>query len=141
MSERTPMVVHDRGLGRGRSYSNRGGRRGGGSQQNRDGDRGSSNNRNKSKFQCYNCQDFGHFAFECKNPRRERDRNQEANLTQNDDEPALLLAASNTTHEVREEVYLNEKKLTPKLRSSNEEGNVSKVWYLVNGASNHMTER
>ncbi|GJQ90741.1 hypothetical protein Tco_0001880 [Tanacetum coccineum] len=55
---------------------------------------------------------------------------------QKDDEPALLLAIR---HEVKEEVFSNEKHLTPKLRNLNEESNTSKVWYLDNGASNHMT--
>ncbi|GJT62323.1 zinc finger, CCHC-type containing protein [Tanacetum coccineum] len=124
-----------RGRGRGRgNYSNRGGRHGGGSFQNRDGGRGSTSNYDKSKVQCYNCQDLGHYAYECKNPRKER--NQEANLTQKDDEPALLLYVR---HEVNEEVFLNEKHLTPKLKNLNEESNTSKVWYLDNGASNHMT--
>ncbi|GJV14939.1 hypothetical protein Tco_1360262, partial [Tanacetum coccineum] len=63
-------------------------------------------------------------------------RNHEANLTQNDDEPALLLAVR---HEVKEEVFSNEKHLTLKLRNLNEESNTSKVWYLDNGARNHMT--
>ena len=40
---------------------------------------------------------------------------------------------------MNEEVFLNEKHVTPKLRNLNEESNTSKVWYLDNGASNHMT--
>nr|GEV49336.1 retrovirus-related Pol polyprotein from transposon TNT 1-94 [Tanacetum cinerariifolium] len=98
-------VSNNRGRGRG-NYSNRGGRRSGGSNQNRDGGRGSTK------------------------------RNHKANLTQKDDEPALLLCVR---HEVNEEVFLNEKHVTPKLRNLNEESNTSKVWYLDNGASNHMT--
>ena len=26
----------------------------------------------KSSIQCYNCQKYGHFAYECRNPKRER---------------------------------------------------------------------
>nr|KAJ0222838.1 hypothetical protein LSAT_V11C200051890 [Lactuca sativa] len=128
-----------RGRGRGRSgtWSGHGGRRGGGAHHNRGG-RGSSNNSDKEKIQCYNCQDFGHYAFQCKNSRRER--NLEANLTQvpDDDEPALLLSAYNS-EKVFHEVFLNEEKVTPKLRSKGDETSKSKVWYLDNGASNHMT--
>nr|GEV43536.1 hypothetical protein [Tanacetum cinerariifolium] len=129
-------VSNNRGRGRGRgrgNYSNRGGRRGGGSYLNRDGGRGSTSNYDKSKVQCYNCQDLRHYAYECKNPRKER--NHEANLTQKDDERALLLFVR---HEVNEEVFLNEKHVTPKLKNLNEESNTSKVCYLDNGACNHM---
>ena len=34
----------------------------------------------KSKVQCYNCQDFGHFADECKNEKKPRVRDESANL-------------------------------------------------------------
>ncbi|KAI3788194.1 hypothetical protein L2E82_00924 [Cichorium intybus] len=82
-----------RGRGRGRgTTSNRGGRGGRGSGQQKNGNHGSSGSRDKSQVQCYNCQDYGHYAAECGNPRRER--NQESNLTQEqiDNEPALLLS-------------------------------------------------
>nr|GEZ49513.1 hypothetical protein [Tanacetum cinerariifolium] len=90
-------VSNNRGRGRGRgrgNYSNCGGRRGG---------------------------DLGHYAYECKNPRKER--NNKASLTQKDDERALLLSVR---HEVNEEVFLNEKHVTPKLKNLNEESNTSK---------------
>lgn len=116
-----------RGRGRGGTWSSRGGRRGGSFHQNREGGRGSESNTERGRIQCYNCQDFGHYAAQCRNPRRER--NQEANLNQvmnNDDEPALLLSAFNT-NEVIEEVFLNEKRVTPKLRSNGEKSSKSKV--------------
>ena len=78
--------------------------------------------RDNSKVQCYNFQEFGHYAAECKNPHRER--NHEANLTQqqNDHEPTLMLAS-----QVYDEVYLNEEKVNPKLRSSEQTPTKSKV--------------
>nr|GEY51139.1 hypothetical protein [Tanacetum cinerariifolium] len=59
-------------------------------------------------------------------PRKEK--NQEANLTQKDDEPALLLAVK---HKVNEDVFLNKKHLTPKLRNLNEESNTSKKFRVL----------
>nr|KAJ0225396.1 hypothetical protein LSAT_V11C100018330 [Lactuca sativa] len=173
-----------RGSGRSGTWSGRGGRHGGGAYHNRDGGHGSSNNSDKEKIQCYNCQDFGHYIFQCQNQRRER--NLEANLTQvpDNDEPALLLSSGRArvnvkgypepmgsiswffsfpdsvsgasrdtpgsnvdppvllsaynSEKVFHEVFLNEEKVTPKLRSEGNETSKSKVWYLDNGASNHM---
>lgn len=57
---------------------------------------------------------------------------------QDEDEPALLLAKFQPV-EAQEEVYLNEQHVVPKLKSSKDIENRTKVWYLDNGASNHMT--
>ena len=35
----------------------------------------------KTKVQCYNCQDYGHFADECKNERKPRVREEAANIS------------------------------------------------------------
>ncbi|KAI3708606.1 hypothetical protein L2E82_37892 [Cichorium intybus] len=95
-----------RGRGRGRGRSGGRGTRGkGGSHYQKDGGRDTSNNQDKSKVQCYNCQEFGHYAAECTNPRRER--NQENNLIQDDNEPALLFSSLENKEEVAE-VFLNE---------------------------------
>lgn len=49
--------------------------------------------RNKSKVKYYNCHTYGHYAAECRRPRRVKETKQEANMIQmEDDEPALLLA-------------------------------------------------
>nr|GEZ09345.1 zinc finger, CCHC-type [Tanacetum cinerariifolium] len=121
-----------RGHGRGNWSGNRGGRGRGGGNQQRDGYRRFDKNHDKSKVQCYNCQQYGHYAAECRNPRRER--NHEANLTQenNDGEPALLLSTFDEDDRVQE-VFLNEE------NSATGVGGDTSLWYLDNGASNHMT--
>ncbi|KAL8132353.1 hypothetical protein AgCh_008011 [Apium graveolens] len=79
----------------------------------------------RSKIRCFNCHAYGHFAAECRRPRRERDQKPEVNLTQiQDDEPVLLIA---------------EKEVVPRLRNNESENFETNIWYLDNGASNHMT--
>lgn len=123
-----------RGRGRGRD-GGRGGRGRGSYQHQKNGNNGGSNSQDKSNVQSYNYQDYGHYAAECKNPRKER--NQENNLIQEDNEPALLWSSL----EDREvgEVFLNEESVNPRLRTREGEVNQTKVWYLDTGASNHMT--
>lgn len=102
----------------------------------RDGGRGSGS-RDKSKMRCYNCSAFGHFAADCKKPRKEKEQNQEMNMAQiEDDAPALLLAEHKKVEDTM--MLLNETKVTPKLGKDGEQVE-SNIWYLDNGASNHMT--
>ncbi|GJS54680.1 zinc finger, CCHC-type containing protein [Tanacetum coccineum] len=127
-----------RGRGRGRGFNNRGRGRGRGGEYQRGSSNSAPINRDKSKVQCYNCQSFGHFASECTNPRKAR--NHESNLTQEHDEtePALFMTTVDGDIKVGK-VLLNERNINPRLREETEKPVHTKVWYLDNGASNHMS--
>lgn len=100
--------------------------------------RGYQNPRDRSTVRCFNCNNLGHYAGECKKPRRERNQRTEANLVQiKDDEPALLLTEFD--EKKTEMVLLNEENVMPRLEGDKMEKKFSQLWYLDNGASNHMT--
>nr|GEY35884.1 ribonuclease H-like domain, reverse transcriptase, RNA-dependent DNA polymerase [Tanacetum cinerariifolium] len=90
-----------------------------------------------SKLQCYQCKKIGHIAPNC--PQRTTE-NEQSNLVKEDLEPTLLMAIledsdeRNKVKEVEEQkVSLHEEDVGYK------ETNMDNLWYLDNGASNHMT--
>nr|GEX50573.1 zinc finger, CCHC-type [Tanacetum cinerariifolium] len=83
--------------------------------------------RNLSKTRCYKCKKLGHYA---KNYTQNNPEDQ-SNLIEEDLDPTLLMA----TIEEHHEVFLNERNFEPPKTSLGEES----LWYLDNGASNHMT--
>ncbi|XP_074331941.1 uncharacterized protein LOC141668820 [Apium graveolens] len=92
----------------------------------------------KSNIKCFNCNIYGHFASDCKKPRRNRGTTDaEANMAVMDDEPALLLAKHDKTDP---QLLVNaEKPASLQLIRDGEQVSESNIWYLDNGASNHMT--
>ncbi|GJW82981.1 ribonuclease H-like domain, reverse transcriptase, RNA-dependent DNA polymerase [Tanacetum coccineum] len=84
--------------------------------------------RNLSKTRCYKCKKLGHYARNCTQKNPEEDQ---SNLIEEDLEPTLLMA----TIEEHHEVFLNERNFEQPKTSPGEES----LWYLDNGASNHMT--
>lgn len=115
---------NSRGRGRGRNGRGRG--RGRSHNQNRASHTEDNNSKkNRSKLICWRCDKPGHYATVCP---EKTEKNQETNLNETEEADALYV------HEV---VFLNEDKVIPK-NLDIDKGNAS-VWYLDNGASNHMT--
>lgn len=105
---------------------------------NRDFGHGWRDRYDKSKVKCFNCQGYGHYAEECKKSKREKEHKEEVNIAQmQDNEPALLLTEK--PEEDSTVMLINEEKVLPKLSQGDEGVQVnSNLWYLDNGASNHM---
>nr|GFA27265.1 zinc finger, CCHC-type [Tanacetum cinerariifolium]GFA40053.1 zinc finger, CCHC-type [Tanacetum cinerariifolium] len=80
-----------------------------------------------SKLRCYKCKKFGHIAPDC--PLRIK-TNEQSNLVEEDLEPTLLMAI---LEDEEQYVSLHEK------HRGYKETNMDSLWYLDNGASNHMT--
>ncbi|XP_013632784.1 uncharacterized protein LOC106416961 [Brassica napus] len=107
-----------RGRGRGgRAYGRKGRGRG-----------RSYSNFDMSKITCFRCDKNGHFAADCPDRLLKLQETYENKADEMHEADKLLM------HEV---VYLNEKNIRPKEFKTNIDGN--RLWYLDNGASNHMT--
>ncbi|GJW19411.1 zinc finger, CCHC-type containing protein [Tanacetum coccineum] len=138
-SQENLLFAHGEHSGKGRRFSKRRGRsnfsRGNWQSNRNNSQEGNSNhkgNSNKSKgkrdlsnIKCFKCNKFGHFRKDC---RVTSTTQEQSNLILEDDEPSLLM----TTHE---EVLLNEGQIQPGKYASGD----ASIWYLDNGASNHMT--
>ncbi|GJR05852.1 zinc finger, CCHC-type containing protein [Tanacetum coccineum] len=144
-SQENLLFAHGEHSRKGRRFSKRGGRSNfsqGNWQSNRnkyDSNEESSthkgkSNRNKrerdmSKVRCYKCGKLGHYKRNCKGTSTPQEQ---SNLILEDDEPSLLMTTHETEHE---EVLLNEGQIQPGKYATAD----ASIWYLDNGASNHMT--
>lgn len=106
----------------------------GGDVSGRDGIR---SGRDRSKIRCFNCHVYGHFAAECRKPKRGKEQQLEVNMSQTQSEgPSLLM--TRCEEESFDIMLLNEDRVLAATSSEGNKGDTN-IWYLDNGASNHMT--
>ncbi|GJU47969.1 zinc finger, CCHC-type containing protein [Tanacetum coccineum] len=104
------------------------------SQKNFNNNNFKKSNYDPSKTQCYRCKKFGHIAPNC--PQKTK-KHEQSNLVEEDLEPTLLMAILEDLEQMKEvedqKVSLHEEDVGYKETSK------ESLWYLDNGASNHMT--
>nr|GEY86422.1 zinc finger, CCHC-type [Tanacetum cinerariifolium] len=90
-----------------------------------------------SKLQCFQCKKIRHIAPNC--PQRTK-ANKQSNLVKEDLEPTLLMAILEDPDEGKQVKEVEEQKVSlHKEDVGYKETNMDSLWYLDNGASNHMT--
>jgi hypothetical protein len=121
-----------RGRGRGRGH--------GGTQSSGGGSGGGGCD--KSHIKCFNCEEFCHYSTQCPYPKKKK---AEAHLAQTDDTgPALLLAVTEAVQNAPGQgmdcgLVMHEERVWPRLMLAEKRATAGDLWYLDNGASNHMT--
>lgn len=129
MESQNHQESYGRGKGQGGRYNNRG--RGRGRYNGRGNWRQGSDwrqGRDASRIVCYRCDKNGHYVYDCPDLKHKLQETQETDNESTREAEELMM------HEV---VFLNEKNVVP--RKFEAHSDCANVWYLDNGASNHMT--
>jgi len=132
-----------RGRGCGGGSSDRGGS---GSSSGRgsaaDAEKEGTGKHDKSHNKCFKCHNLGHYANRCLGEKKK----EEAHLAKVDREPIVLLVETVLPDRLHcqsedrvQKLFLNEAKVQSELHLTGGGDPSSKMWYLDNGASNHMT--
>ncbi|XP_022014170.1 uncharacterized protein LOC110913657 [Helianthus annuus] len=141
-SESSSSRGRDSSRGRGRgSHSSRGRGCGRDNTQNRgqkeeyktrDNGKQKDKKRDLSGIKCYRCDKYGHFVSRC----QDRLKNNEANMAQAEERNNEVDGTFFMMKIDQETIFLNEEKVLPKKFEA--DSSEKDVWYLHNGANNHM---
>ena len=93
----------------------------------------------KSAIQCYNCQKYGHFAYECRSNKKEQD--DQACVSESTS--AAAIATSSALAVATSSLLMVEVEGASDLLLHGSEGALSNptLWYLDTRATNHITSR
>jgi gag-polypeptide of LTR copia-type len=88
----------------------------------------------KSKIKCFNCLIYGHFASECRKPRKER-----ALIAEKEDEEEPVLLMQQVITGAEEECIETSAGQIGELHLGTQQNHVDNFWFLDSGAINHMS--
>jgi hypothetical protein len=127
------------GRGRGRGHAGEGhGRRGRGDAPG--GKDGAGHGRDKSHIKCFKCHTYGYYANKCLGVEQKREEAHHARAEVGQPQALMLAVIEELSPAAKQKVVmLDEERVSPELHFTGVGEQTGDVWYLDNGASNHMT--